>query len=144
MRILKTLLLAAVVLPLAVRCGVTAKAALEGTTEEAATCAAQTLASLGYDVVDAPEAGPIRAERTDRSRLDVDRVIAQVDNHRLRVVGITLRQASVAGFGNRTMSGGRGPVQSGDSSAAAEAARFPSRELRNDVHTVVTACGSAP
>jgi hypothetical protein len=136
MRAPATLLLAAAAVALTARCGVTAKAALSGSTEDATTCAAQTLASLGYDVVDAPDSGPIRAERAASTRANVDRITVLADSRNLRVVGQTLRQpATAAAFGSRTrLSGG----------TTEPAPTFPSREIRDDVHAVATACGSAP
>lgn len=118
-------------------CGaVTSRAPVRTTPQEASACAAELLASMGYDLVE--QEPVVRGERAKHAafghmRADYDRVAAGVEDGELRVRGETV---SMSG-GGKAMSL-RGDVQS---SAGGTTMSAPSKQVRVDVRRIAAECG---
>jgi hypothetical protein len=143
MRTSSALLLVAA-LGLLTRCApATATAAFAGSKEDAVTCAATTLQSLGYFVLDADVENGIRAERDLHARNpfsgggDADRITIAFSNKepRFLVVG-----ESVHAPGVRRFSGS--PARNQVSNEGMPGRVRTSGAVRSDVAAISRACGS--
>jgi hypothetical protein len=123
------------------RCAAVTATAKVNTTGNTALCATDTLATLGYVIVDANEDGIVKAQREKHApnpftgQSDADRITILIKEQSMRVLGETVH-ASGSHF--RTL-GGRQP-RLGD--AGGTPYRWvASHEVRNDVATLVQTCG---
>jgi len=131
------------------RCTTTAKAALGGSTDNAAVCAATTLSSLGYEVEQRVDGVPMRARREKHARgpngvMDADRITVFLSEAHaghegaMRVVGETVHSgASEMLRTTRTMQ----PVTGGDGYDM-PMRTFASSDVRGDVQKVAGECGA--
>jgi hypothetical protein len=132
------------------RCTTTAKAALGGSTDKAAVCAATTLSSLGYDVEQRVDGEPLRALRQKHARgpingaMDADRITVFLSEAHaghegaMRVVGETVRSGSPERLRSTRATQ---PVTGGDGYDM-PTRTFASSEVSGDVQKVAGECGA--
>ena len=128
------------------RCTTTAKAALGGSTDKAAVCAATTLSSLGYYVEQRVDGLPLRARREKHARepngvMDADRITVFLSEAHAGHEGNMLVVGETVHSGSPEMLRTAQPA-SGVGDYDMPTRTFASSEVRGDVQKVTGECAA--